>query len=73
MADDDTCRIKVICRVRPLNAKEIRSGSTVVTSFPSEKCVGLAVRARGTREGRRGERESRIEAMVDGVCVVLIL
>ena len=43
MSDGDTCRVKVVCRVRPLNEKEKANGSTVVVSFPGENTVGLGV------------------------------
>ena len=39
----DTCCIRVVCRVRPLNSKEIASGSEFVTTFPAEKAVALKV------------------------------
>lgn len=40
----DTCCIRVVCRVRPLNSKEIASGSEFVTTFPAEKAVALKSR-----------------------------
>ena len=44
MSDSDTCRVKVVCRVRPLNAKEHANGSSFVVNFPSETTVALKVR-----------------------------
>ena len=39
---DDTCRIRVVCRVRPLNAKE-QANSSFVLRFPTNSTIDLAV------------------------------
>lgn len=44
MSSGDTCRIKVVCRVRPLNPKEIASGSSFAVDFPGENVVAQGVR-----------------------------
>ena len=43
MSDSDTCRVKVVCRVRPLNEREHANGSVFVVGFPSETSVALKV------------------------------
>ena len=43
----DECNIKVICRVRPLNAAEERSGSQSIVKFPTEDTVSVAVSLAG--------------------------
>lgn len=40
MADN----IRVVCRVRPLNAKEKANGSTEIVSFPSQNALAVNVR-----------------------------
>ena len=40
---DEAIRVKVVCRVRPLNEKERASGDASVVSFPSSSCVALGV------------------------------
>ncbi len=39
---DDSCRIRVVCRVRPLNTKE-KANSDFVVKFPSASTVELTV------------------------------
>lgn len=41
---DEAIRVKVVCRVRPLNEKERQSGDQSMVKFPSASCVGLGVR-----------------------------
>ena len=41
---DESIRVKVVCRVRPLNEKELASGDRTNVSFPSACCVALGVR-----------------------------
>ncbi len=43
------CRVRVVCRVRPLNQKE-KETSEYVVSFPSSTTVGLGVSKVGERE-----------------------
>ena len=45
---DEAIRVKVVCRVRPLNEKERASGNESVVRFPSASCVAIGVR--GGRE-----------------------
>ena len=40
---DEAIRVKVVCRVRPLNEKERASGDKSCVSFPSASCVALGV------------------------------
>uniref|UniRef100_A0A0B7AFD1 Kinesin-like protein n=1 Tax=Arion vulgaris TaxID=1028688 RepID=A0A0B7AFD1_9EUPU len=42
MGDINECSIKVICRVRPLNDSEERTGSKFVLKFPTEESVNIA-------------------------------
>ncbi len=39
---DDSCKIRVVCRVRPLNTKE-KANSDFVVKFPSASTVELSV------------------------------
>ncbi|ELU13065.1 hypothetical protein CAPTEDRAFT_174698, partial [Capitella teleta] len=39
--DSDDVSIKVICRVRPLNASEERAGSKFVAKFPSDESISI--------------------------------
>ena len=41
---DEAIRVKVVCRIRPLNEKERASGDSSIVSFPSSSCVALGVR-----------------------------
>ena len=41
---DEAIRVKVVCRVRPLNEKERASGDEAVVRFPSASSVALGVR-----------------------------
>ena len=40
--DDTSCKIRVVCRVRPLNEKE-KATSEFVVKFPSSSTVELSV------------------------------
>ena len=40
---DEAIRVKVVCRVRPLNEKERAAGDDSIVSFPSASCVALGV------------------------------
>ena len=40
---DESCNIKVICRVRPLNDREVNAGSKFVLKFPTEDSIIIAV------------------------------
>ena len=37
------CNIKVLCRVRPLNATEEKAGSKFVLKFPTDDSVSIGV------------------------------
>lgn len=39
----DSCRIRVVCRVRPLNAKEKANGSVNIISFPGQNALAIGV------------------------------
>lgn len=43
MADVSECSIKVICRVRPLNESEERTGSKFVLKFPTDESISIGV------------------------------
>ena len=40
---NEAIRVKVVCRVRPLNEKELAAGDGSIVSFPSASCVALRV------------------------------
>ena len=40
---DESCNIKVICRVRPLNEREEAAGSKFILKFPTEDSIVIAV------------------------------
>jgi kinesin family protein 5 len=42
---DEAIRVKVVCRVRPLNEKERASGDASIVNFPSPSCVALGQRS----------------------------
>ena len=37
------CNIKVVCRVRPLNAVEEKSGSKFILKFPTDDSISIGV------------------------------
>lgn len=39
----DECNIKVVCRVRPLNAQEEKAGSKFVLKFPTDDTAAVGV------------------------------
>jgi kinesin family protein 5 len=39
----DECNIKVVCRVRPLNANEEKAGSKFILKFPTDDSVAIGV------------------------------
>lgn len=39
---ENECSVKVMCRVRPLNESETRTGSKFVVKFPSEESISIA-------------------------------
>lgn len=43
--NDAVCNIKVVCRFRPLNESEVKSGSKYVVKHPSnaEDCLNIGV------------------------------
>ena len=41
--ESDECSIKVICRVRPLNAQEERAGSKFIAKFPTDDSISMGV------------------------------
>ena len=43
MSDGSECNIKVVCRFRPLNDSEEKSGSKFVVKFPSNSEEGLTI------------------------------
>ena len=43
-APDESCNIKVICRVRPLNQREENEGSKFVLKFPTDDSIAIGVR-----------------------------
>ena len=45
---NEAIRVKVVCRVRPLNEKERASGDESVVKFPTAACVTLGVRGDGS-------------------------
>ena len=40
------CNIKVVCRVRPLNETEERTGSKFILKFPTDDSISLGVRCK---------------------------
>ena len=45
---DEAIRVKVVCRVRPLNERERASGDASIVNFPSPSCVALGVRSQNS-------------------------
>ncbi len=41
--DADECNIKVVCRVRPLNASEEKAGSKFIMKFPTDDSITIGV------------------------------
>ena len=39
----DECNIKVVCRVRPLNANEEKAGSKFILKFPTDDAISISV------------------------------
>jgi len=39
----EACNIKVVCRVRPLNATEEKAGSKFVLKFPTDDSISIGV------------------------------
>ena len=39
----DECNIKVVCRIRPLNAAEEKAGSKFILKFPTDDSISVAV------------------------------
>lgn len=73
MGDSSECNIKVICRVRPLNDSEEKTGSKFVLKFPTEESVNIAVSINSITTFFFLLKEGRMLYLNYNICSVIIV